>query len=457
VVLALVLGLVLTEACLQLASWALGRGDQRGAVERGAGLWVLCHGDSNVYGVYEDARDSYPAQLQTLLNVGSEDAPHRVRNLGLPGLNSRQLVRSLEGLLPEELPDALLVTIGANNEWSWTPSAGVARSEPPWYESLRLVKLGRIAAARLRDDEGRARSEDDGSLRVEVEGNGKNRIGHMVDREGTAISTFSGQRITTLDLSEQRRVLTEDLAELAALCSANEVPLFVVGYGSDRGKYGESNAILREATGELGIPLVDVVPALQALVQQRGFEQVHYLDLHPRAIGYARIAEQVLGALVDAGIHTGERATLDLDALAARTSRETSLRLSGRLDALAGSADELALELTDETPGRAVTIVLWGVARGDGDAPELARQGPESYVDLLDDPLFRRTLTDRELTGRIDTAGALRVPLTPLLSGSSVDALAGLRLRAAYILHGEGDETVFSRVSQAVTIELPSL
>lgn len=452
ILLAWALGLVGLELSLQLAAWALAGSSGRGGVERGAGLWVLCHGDSNVYGVYEDAQLSYPAQLQALLNSGAEDEPHRVRNMGLPGLNSRQLVRSLERVLEDERPDALLVTIGANNEWSWTPAAGVEEQEPPWYERLRLVRLVRLASARFQGGSGSRADDNAGALRVASEEGDPNRVGLIVDREGREHAMYTGERARTLDEADKARVLREDLAELQAHCAAAEVALWVVSYGSDRGKYGEANAILRAACTELGVALIDVVPAMEALVAERGFEAVHFLDLHPRALGYARIAEEVLDALIDAGAHQGERARTDLDALAERAGEEQRLFLVGRLNAETGSAEELALEVRGALPERGVTLLLWGARRPDQPAPDTPPV--ETYVELLDDPLFRRTLTERELTATLDAQGNARVGLSTFFGDTPREALAGLHLRAAYIVHGVEDEAVFANVSRAVSLQL---
>ena len=110
------------------------------AVGESSSVWI-CVGDSNTFGVFEDAEDAYPAQLERLVNLGGGQPGTRVVNLGIPALNSRQARQVLRKALDERAPDVALVMAGMNNSWSWRAGGEVAFEEAPWYERLRLVKL----------------------------------------------------------------------------------------------------------------------------------------------------------------------------------------------------------------------------------------------------------------------------------------------------------------------------
>ena len=109
-VVVVLLAAVLAEVTLQVAS--LFARDRAGAGWRpGATYKVLCVGDSHTYGAGEPEQDSYPAQLQGFLD---ERAPGRyaVLNLGVPGMNTAQVLRRLPVLVARFDPDLVVVWAG---------------------------------------------------------------------------------------------------------------------------------------------------------------------------------------------------------------------------------------------------------------------------------------------------------------------------------------------------------
>lgn len=78
---------------------------------------ILCLGDSFTFGVGADSvSQSYPAQLEKLLNENYKDKHFEVVNLGVPGFNSSQVFNDLKKNIRRYNPDLLIVLTGINNE-----------------------------------------------------------------------------------------------------------------------------------------------------------------------------------------------------------------------------------------------------------------------------------------------------------------------------------------------------
>lgn len=78
---------------------------------------VLCIGDSSTYGLGASniRKFSYPGQLQSILNERSKDKTFEVINLGLPGINSSQVLHRLKKYISDYQPDILIVMVGIND------------------------------------------------------------------------------------------------------------------------------------------------------------------------------------------------------------------------------------------------------------------------------------------------------------------------------------------------------
>jgi lysophospholipase L1-like esterase len=147
--LALLAGLLVVlvglEAGLRIAgtSFTAGR-DRDNARNLGeASRVVLCLGESTTA---LGGRDSYPSQLEALLNE-RYDGGFRVVNLGKGGRDTRAIIANLDRDLARYEPDAVVAMMGANDD----PATGALPEgfgEPPegrgWLASLRTVRLARL-------------------------------------------------------------------------------------------------------------------------------------------------------------------------------------------------------------------------------------------------------------------------------------------------------------------------
>lgn len=137
VTLALPATVLLLELLLQLGSLAVKEHSWRAQSQWLTGnLRILALGDSNTYGLYLPAEDSYPAQLEKLWNLQHPNQPIEVINLGYPGTNSFRLRANLPELLNTFQPDLVLMMIGFND--FWTPVEIPATvDELTWLEKLQ--------------------------------------------------------------------------------------------------------------------------------------------------------------------------------------------------------------------------------------------------------------------------------------------------------------------------------
>jgi hypothetical protein len=111
----LLAALLLLELSLQLASRFVG--DRSGAWRPGATRRVLCVGDSHTYGALVRREESFPAQLQRLLEQ-REPGVWSVVNLGVPGLSSTQVRNRLPVWLSRYQPDVVVAWSGVNDSWN---------------------------------------------------------------------------------------------------------------------------------------------------------------------------------------------------------------------------------------------------------------------------------------------------------------------------------------------------
>ncbi len=85
---------------------------------------IVCIGDSFTYGWGVDTLDTYPKQLERLLN-GSKIMikGFKVFNLGIPGSNSSQHLKLIEELVTSHnKPNLIILLTGANDAWNLSDS-----------------------------------------------------------------------------------------------------------------------------------------------------------------------------------------------------------------------------------------------------------------------------------------------------------------------------------------------
>jgi lysophospholipase L1-like esterase len=149
VVIAAVATLVAIEILLQLFSLVarplLARESSK--LRSTDGFTILCIGDSHTFGAPLPDHESYPSQLQVLLDERFVEPKFQVVNLGYPGVNSAFLANRLEAQIAQVKPKLLLISGGANNIWNSIESEAWERGTASRLHSALLrIKLYRLAA-----------------------------------------------------------------------------------------------------------------------------------------------------------------------------------------------------------------------------------------------------------------------------------------------------------------------
>ena len=401
---------------------------------------LLCLGDSNTYGVYEETHETYPARLEGLLDARTPGGPHRVVNLGIPGLNSRQVLEGLPRALEELEPDAVLVLAGVNNTWSWQPDSAVDYREPPWYEGLRLVVLARLAAARVAGSSGAG--DPNGAVERVDEVDRTTASG--TDREGRAFSYEGPPPAGTPTPFPLDESLARDFRELDALALERAVPLVFLTYACSESDYGTTNGAIRAAAARTGRPLIDAEPAVMGLVPRLGAQQIFHGDAHPRPVGYEVFARHVFNELIALGLVAGEPVLpLDRDLECFRAPPGAALEVvDGQ-----GDGRPPRLRVVGEEPVRPFMLILSEAGEGD----RASWRGLETPV--RDDELYRATCERESLRGVTGRDGAAEIDLAQALTPAEREALRGRPLLVAYLVAFlVEDEPRPRRVSAAVEL-----
>ena len=142
---------VTTVLCVELLFWGavfFARGSVEEGWLPGTRIRILAVGDSHTYGGSVDPSDTYPAQLQKFLN---QEAPgvYSVLNVGIPGMNTAQVLNRLPVNLARWQPDILILWCGVNNTWNnteryteswlkWLDGEFVPFTPPALGESIEL-------------------------------------------------------------------------------------------------------------------------------------------------------------------------------------------------------------------------------------------------------------------------------------------------------------------------------
>ena len=450
---ALLLGAVLCELGLRGAGWvyyATSGRSAEGAMGE-AGLEILCAGDSNTFGIFETAESAYPARLERLLDERVAGGPHRVVNLGMPGLNSRQLRQGLARELADRDPAAVIVLVGANNAWSWITGSEYAYEEPPWYEELRLFKLARLARFALAGESGAAGPDGralPGDLQATELEDRRGAVLEGTDRTGRRVRYDSVPREEKLADEELHASIRTDFAALRELTAERGIPLLVLTYAGEYENYDRVNGILRAVAAELELPLVDCGREVAPYLPRFGFEQLFYPDHHPRGTGYELVARSVYDALIAHGVAEGEPIEDLAEGLRPEERPPPPLRFAGDLAGGPGNGHEPRLEIAGEEPGRPFRIFL-----------SFEREGEPARIrglrlPLVDDSLFRLTLEKQPLAGVLDAAGNGSVSLLPLISPANGGGLPGMRVRALYVLFVDESRLKVRWISDPVELTL---
>ncbi|MCA9408737.1 MAG: hypothetical protein KC733_08605 [Candidatus Omnitrophica bacterium] len=101
---------------------------------------VLCIGESTTF---LGGENSYPSQLQSILNTKSPDRQFEVINKGIPGVGSTQILKQVPDWIREYKPDILVTMMGINDHNNLIPFTMNASEKERFFniKTFRLYKI----------------------------------------------------------------------------------------------------------------------------------------------------------------------------------------------------------------------------------------------------------------------------------------------------------------------------
>ncbi len=284
-------GLLVLEVLLRLGALAVHLVPSRAAtaVDSGRRQRLLAIGDSNTWGLWVEAEDAYPKQVEFLWNQDPGRLPLEVVNLGYPGMNSSGVLKRLPQFLRMLRPDIVTVMIGVNDYWTapedaegdwWTRVDSRLWQWSRLYRAAAMVGRGLVVPEVVAPRDGFGRPA--GPLTLGVGG-------ETIDMPKYRVEQVRGwfQRLET-NLEAIVEVVRRSGARLVFLTYPSGAPLSSV--------YGEANRALRESAAKLDVPLVEIAPRMTPRCPETPCKEL-LKDNHPTKRGHRRAARIIVEAL----------------------------------------------------------------------------------------------------------------------------------------------------------------
>jgi lysophospholipase L1-like esterase len=156
-------GIIVGLALLELALYFVGvveKSQLRKSIESeksdGNTVRVLCVGDSFVEGVGAPSDQSYPRQLEALLNAGRKEQKYKVINAGLAARNTSLLLEDLPRKIDADRPAVVIILVGGANLWNYKgyksnrERRGRLVNPSSFFYSVHTFKLAKLLIANVR-------------------------------------------------------------------------------------------------------------------------------------------------------------------------------------------------------------------------------------------------------------------------------------------------------------------
>lgn len=302
------------------------------AVSTASGAFrIVCIGDSNTYGIGVPRDQTYPAQLERLLNERAAGQRFEVVNLGVPGTNSGQALHRLRGYIEAYRPDLLVAVIGVNDYWNPADMdlPGAASLGERLHRAASHLRTYRLVMLTLDQLGQRAVESPDGkidlsTLQVRGQGgakpdgakpdgdkkNGDKKNGAVSDatvwelRDGGFNTIFRNPaRSVVLSPTEHEQILRRNLEGIMRVAAAEGVPLVLATYASNVGHYHVANRAMNAVAGAQVIPQIfGNVLRSRLSTPDADFDELFFRDLHPKAPVYAAYAANLRDELTRRGL-----------------------------------------------------------------------------------------------------------------------------------------------------------
>jgi lysophospholipase L1-like esterase len=245
---------------------------------------ILCVGESTTQGLWTEAGESYPEQLEALLTARFGERRYDVlKNHEGVGANTAMILERLPEILREHDPVAVIYMVGVNNLWNLAHTHIALWSH---NDSIGRLLLGLSAIA----DHFRTFK----LLRMMKQRWFPTRPAEAAFPQTVEARAFAAQHVGLF-----HDILLHDLRRMVALARENNATPLLMTY-----PFGEWRDAQAEVAREMNVPLIDNGPAFAAIKRHGDLHDYVFAadNWHPNKAGYAIIADNALRGLVSAGV-----------------------------------------------------------------------------------------------------------------------------------------------------------
>ena len=242
---------------------------------------IVCLGDSFTYGWAVDLKDTYPGQLESLLNEKQFlNKKWKVYNLGIPGYNSSQVLHLFEDIVKKyKNLHAVIVLTGANDSWNMAQSNiyhlpryqkhwALSRKVKLFFANRRIYKMVKVIVLNFK---GQTFESNEDVFRT------------IIQYEGA-------------DVGVLRQLLEYNLGILINLAKEHDVKVILHNY--PRGDI-HGVGFTQSMSKKYAVPYVDNYGAFNnRLINTRFSDLFLYDNSHPNKEGYEIMAEGLYAVLI---------------------------------------------------------------------------------------------------------------------------------------------------------------
>ncbi|MFN0206217.1 MAG: SGNH/GDSL hydrolase family protein [Planctomycetota bacterium] len=399
---------------------------------------ILCLGDSHTFGIWLKNAETYPAQLEQLLNQGETTKTWAVVNRGVPGMASGDVLARLEESISERKWDAVVVTVGVNDRLK-----GAERKENrAWYDSIQIVKLTKIIIEHSTHKTPAPRKLDPNAPvhPDEIAGTAnkdKNTATiSIVDRSGNAVAfdqLTTNEELNDLELKTQ---VARRLGEMVDIAAKAGTKLIFVSYLKNASTLGLANSVMKQVATDRKQTFVDTTENFAAAEKEYRFEDLYFPDLHPTSGGCVVISRTVFNALADEKLVTKPKITNITAALPKFAGEEAPFEIHGSL-----TSGDLSIRAKTD-PGRLVHLFI---SNTEGPPAELLGH----RIPIGKDALFDKTVDVNNPKATQAVAGVDGIATIPIAALVGKDTKTPMQLFVAAAIMGKNGDPGLHKITGA--------
>lgn len=287
IIIGLCIAFLLGEVFFQIGNLLVNRTNNNLSVSKSDNYRILCLGDSSTYGIgaSDIKRFSYPSWLQTVLDQNISYKKFEVLNLGVPGINSSQLLNRFKHNILNYKPDMVIVMVGINDPWNFEESNILEFYNTTAVKQLymkielllnksKLFQFLKLVFLTEKFNELEIPAFDSKTLKKAVEFYGNDQA----------------------KAEAYRKAIISNITKLNQIADQNNVIIVFMKYHNIG--WGRPELIIHHTYDQLRVPVVDnenlFKKAIQLKMSVFGYDKWHHSDL-----GYSLIAKNIFNKMID--------------------------------------------------------------------------------------------------------------------------------------------------------------